>query len=86
MNMCPKCSGHKIIGPKYHRRDSGQPERLAYTCFRCGYSATTRTHDQAGSGNPAPSAERAVERAGAKRPTPDPHIGHEEAQQAPTRW
>lgn len=43
MNVCPKCGGAVIMGPKYERDVFG--ERLRYTCFRCGYQTTTKTAD-----------------------------------------
>lgn len=45
MHECPKCGSTKIIGPKYQPASTWRQERLLYTCFRCGYQATTPTND-----------------------------------------
>jgi len=43
MDICPKCGGVKIVGPRYE--NTGMAERLRFVCLRCGYSKTTPTLD-----------------------------------------
>jgi len=46
MSICPKCGGHRIVGPKYQASSwSRIAECLAYTCVTCGYSETRPTKD-----------------------------------------
>ena len=45
MITCPKCNSMSISKPKYIRDREKGTERLEYTCYNCGYTESTPTHD-----------------------------------------
>jgi ribosomal protein S27AE len=44
MDVCPKCSGYRIVGPHYEN-NWRLGEILRYRCAQCNYSETQPCHD-----------------------------------------